>query len=245
MVNVTGSGETLSDSLEYIGERFGHFGPPGSRSPESAEVEPFLRLLGDSPSLHEVYASRSLQVGFAGMGLPSRSFGTPEQSVEAVLSHQLSTGALWEDIRMKGGAYGAFAYPESLEGLFSFSTYRDPNPLRSLDMFSAILETLSRRELDEDTLEKAIIGAYSKETRPRTGAENGISDFIRFLYGIEESHRVKRRRELLEVSAGGVSRTARRLLDRKDSAGTVILAGSRDAEKGAAKLGVPVKELPV
>ena len=52
-------------------------------------------------------------------------------------------GALWENIRMKGGAYGAFATPDSLEGTFSFSTYRDPSPLRSLEAFSSIIKEMA------------------------------------------------------------------------------------------------------
>jgi Zn-dependent M16 (insulinase) family peptidase len=165
--------------------------------------------------------------------------------VELVLAHQLSTGALWEDIRMKGGAYGVSAYPDSLESMFFLSTYRDPNPLRSLDAFSSILMTTAQQKGDPEFLEKAVIGAYSKESRPRTAAEHGIVDFLRFLCGIEDKHRSQNRRRLLDVSIDEIRQTAQRLGSRKDEEAAVILGSFSIAEKAAAKLGLAVKKLPI
>jgi Zn-dependent M16 (insulinase) family peptidase len=247
IVNITGSKETLSAALGSIGERFRRFGPPRSRNACSVQAEPFFALLGNSeasPQKQEVYASPSLQVGFAGMTLKAAPFASLEHAVEIVLAHQLSTGALWEDIRMKGGAYGAFAHPaDAIERVFSFSTYRDPNPLRSLETFSSILKGMVSQKGDAEFLEKAVIGAYSKETRPRTAAEKGIVDFLRFLYGIEDQHRSKKLRDMIGVSLEAIAQTAQRLASEETS--QVILAGSGIAEKAGAKLGLTVKKLPV
>jgi Zn-dependent M16 (insulinase) family peptidase len=248
MVNLTGSGDTLTASLRSIGQRFGRFGPPRSRNPNSVEAEPFFALLGnkvDVSAKHEVYASPSLQVGFAAMAMEGADFRRPEQVGEIILAHELSTGALWEDIRMKGGAYGAFAYPDSLERVFTLSSYRDPNPLRSLDAFSSVLETAARQKGDEDVLEKAIIGTYAKEIRPRTSDEKGTTDFRRFLYGIEDSYRLQRLKGMIGVSADAITNVAQDLASRCGEASTVILAGPGIAAKAADKLGVAVKELPV
>ncbi|MDR0568689.1 MAG: insulinase family protein [Spirochaetaceae bacterium] len=242
IVNVIGSGETVSAAVRGIGPRFGRFGGLRSRNPGASAAEPFYALLGNAPG-RAVFGSPSLQVGFAGMRLESAVFGTPEQSAEAVFAHQLSTGALWEDIRMKGGAYGAFAFPDSLERAFSLCTYRDPNPLRSLESFASILR--AQRKMGEDALEKAIIGAYAKESHPRTPAEHGGADFLRFLYGIEDTHRARKRRNLLCLSADDLLRTAERLAAGADCASAVILAGMGTAEKAADKLGLPVTELPL
>ncbi|MDR0562073.1 MAG: insulinase family protein [Spirochaetaceae bacterium] len=244
IVNLIGSGGTAEKAIRGIAARFSRFGPIRSRNPEAASPEPFYALL-ENPAKREVYGSPSLQVGFAGMCLKSAPFGSANQPSEAVLAHRLTTGDLWEDIRMKGGAYGAFAAPDSLEQTFSLSTYRDPNPLRSLDAFPSILQAMSGRNDDEESLEKAVIGAYSKETRPRTPAEQGSADFLRFLYGIEDSHRAKKRRELIAVSPDETRRTAQRLAEGADEASSVILAGLGSAEKAAAALGLPLKTLPV
>ncbi|MCL1928790.1 MAG: insulinase family protein, partial [Treponema sp.] len=147
MVNITTSGETMHNALKAA-ECFNGFGGPGKPNPECKDKEKFFDLLQQRQTQKtshdrnqaEVFASPSLQVGFASMSLCSAPYGSEEHAAELVFSHELSTGALWESIRMMGGAYGAFAHPDNLEGVFSFSTYRDPDPFRSLGSFPEILK---------------------------------------------------------------------------------------------------------
>jgi Zn-dependent M16 (insulinase) family peptidase len=161
-----------------------------------------------------------------------------------VLAHQLSTGALWEDIRMKGGAYGAFAVSDSLENCVSTATYRDPNPLRSLDIISAILKNGANGDCGEDSLVKSIIGCYAKETRPRTSAENGLVDFYRFLYGIEDGYRRRKMERLVSTSTEDIA-AAFSALGSREATGSVIIAGTKAAEQAAKALGTEVQLLPV
>ena len=254
LVNLTAGGladNSLAEAEREIGKRFGSFGSPRPRSCTSVDPESFSGLseIKTAAGKAEVFASPSLQVGFAAISLRAASFGSPLQAAELVLSHQLSTGALWEDIRMKGGAYGAFAQPDSLEGPFSFSTYRDPNPLRSLEAFSSIVRESSQGSEampDGDALTKAVIGAYARETRPRTPSEKGFADFLRFLYGIEDRHRSRRLADLVAVDQRQIDAVLKRLgNDAGGNTWPVIITGKADAEKAAAKLGVAVSELPV
>ncbi|MCL2318901.1 MAG: insulinase family protein [Treponema sp.] len=252
LVNITAGNP--AEAERETGKRFGAFGPPRPRNPASLERETFFSLseIKTSPGKGEVFVSPSLQVGFAALSLRAAPYGSPLQAAELVLAHQLSTGALWEDIRMKGGAYGAFAMPDHLEGPFSFATYRDPNPLRSLKAFSSILqgaaasdEALENEVLDNEALTKAVIGAYARETRPRTPAEKSFTDFLRFLYGIEDNHRLRRIKDLIAVSGDQIDAVLKRLANETDSTWPVIIAGKTEAKKAAAKLDVDVWELPV
>jgi Zn-dependent M16 (insulinase) family peptidase len=233
IVNITGSAFNAANT--EIAQRFNRFGPPLPRL--SAEIS-------DIKSGVEVFASRSLQVGFAAMTFNSASFDTAEQAAELVLTHQLSTGALWEDIRMKGGAYGAFINSNSLEDCVSFATYRDPNPLRSLDVISSILKNGSYGKCSEDYLVKSIIGSYSKETRPQTAAEDGLIDFFRFLYGIEKNYRRRKLERLISVSTADIEAVFNSLWSRKKLP-PVIIAGIKKAEEAAKKLGTDVQMLKI
>jgi hypothetical protein len=240
IANITGS--ALDVAKSELVQRFSKFGPPVQRLSAGIENIPVSSAI-------EVFASHSLQVGFAALTLNAAPFDTTEQIAEVVLTHQLSTGALWEDIRMKGGAYGAFVSSDSLENCMSFATYRDPNPLRSLDVFSGILKNGSlqdyiQKHCDEDYLEKSIIGCYAKEIRPKTSAEKGFVDFLRFLYGINDNHRVKRLDRLISVSAADITGAFSSLAS-KTKAGTVIITGMKNAEQAAKALGTEVKILPV
>ena len=249
LINLT-SGAPAETEKE-IGKRFGSFGTPRPRKERSADKENFFALseFRHSPRFKgEVFSSPSIQIGFAAMTMKSESYSSPLRGAEAVLSHMLSTGALWEEIRMKGGAYGAFVQPNSLEGRFSFSTYRDPNPLRSLDAFSSMLkENSALREtlLRKEAVDTAVIGAYAPEACPRTPAEKGLLDFFRFLTGIEDCHRSRRLKDLVTVSADQIDAVLKRLAGETGPVYPVIIAGKAEAEKAAAQLGAELRTLPV
>ena len=261
IVNITASPENLSASLSLAAKGIGPFGAPGSRFPASREAASFLALRENavsgtpatvSPPRNseytsnytsiEVFSSASLQVGFAAISLPASPFTRREHAAELVLSHHLSTGAFWEEIRMKGGAYGAFAHPDGLERCFHCSSYRDPDPLRSAGAFAAVLRKQARTPVDGETLEKAIIGSYAKETRPRTPAEKGGADFLRFLYGIDDHHRERKLRALLDSSARELTEAAGRLAAAGAALG--IIAAPAAAKEAAARFGVDARELP-
>ncbi|MCL2440380.1 MAG: insulinase family protein [Treponema sp.] len=239
ITNITGGAEGLKTAGREIGKKFSDFRPPTQRvfiEPSAEAAKP------------EVFASRSLQVGFAAMTLNAAPFDTVHQIAEMILTHQLSTGALWEDIRMKGGAYGAFVNSDCLENCMSFATYRDPNPLRSLEVFSQIQNGNSpsylKHSSQKNYLEKSIIGCYSKETRPRTAAEDGLVDFYRFLYGIEDGYRKNKLERLVSVTQEDIEE-AFFALAKKQKSGPVIITGEKAAEEAAKILGTEVQQLNV
>jgi Zn-dependent M16 (insulinase) family peptidase len=233
IVNITGS--ALNAAGAEIGRRFDRFGAPLPRL--SAEIS-------GNTQTPEVFASRSLQVGFAALTFNAAPFDTLEQAVEIVLTHQLNTGALWEDIRMKGGAYGAYISSNSLDNCVPFSTYRDPNPLRSLDVISSIFKNNSCGKCSEDYLVKSIIGCYSRETHPHTAAEKGLIDFYRFLYGIEESYQKRKLERLISVSTADIEAAFNSLSSRTTSH-PVVIAGVKRAEEAAKTLGTDVRMLKI
>jgi len=240
VANITG--EASGTYRTEFAKRFSRFGAPANRNSSLPFAFPSADIKAAIPP--EVYASPSLQIGFAALTLKAALFDTTDQVAEMILTHQLSTGALWEDIRMKGGAYGAFVNSDSLEDCFSFVTYRDPNPVRSLDVISAILKNGAQMELTEDNLVKNIIGCYAKETRPKTSAEKGLVDFFRLLYGIEDGYRQRRLERLINASSADIAAVSASLASRKGS-GPVIITGIKSAEQAAKALGVELQMLPV
>ena len=170
-----------------------------------------------------------------------------------MLAHELSTGALWEEIRMKGGAYGAFAHGDSLESCFSLATYRDPKPLRSLESFPVILKKIAKMYMGaskaknsrlNDDLEKMIIGTYSQDTKPRANSEKGTVDFFRYLYGVDDSSRKRKLERLISINADNLADAYRALAAQKP-VNPVIIASMKDAQQAAKALGVEPQILPV
>jgi Zn-dependent M16 (insulinase) family peptidase len=245
VLNVTSGAEALDAALKAAAV-FGRFGPPAAANPRCRERASFTINAEEA----EVWTSPSLQTGFAALSLPAAPYGSRQQAADAVLSHELSTGALWESIRMKGGAYGAFARPASLEGVDSVCTYRDPAPFRSLKTIPALLRERSKQGSSPhsgETLEKSIIGTFARETVPRTPAANGSTDFLRYLYGVTPQRRHQRLKDIVSLQAEETAAAARRLADASENilAGCpVIIADEKTAEKAAAALGVPLQTLP-
>jgi Zn-dependent M16 (insulinase) family peptidase len=236
-------GEAEDRALALIGKHAASFGPPRPKPAQGAGGG-FQEALSEGEAEAEVFYAPALQVGFAAMHLDARDYLDAASPFEQELAHHLSTGALWETIRMKGGAYGARAGVDALERCWSFSTYRDPQPERSLELFPEILKKAGKMKLDADTLEKVIIGAYSKTKQPRSAAQNAAYDFSLFLAGITEEMRQKRLKTLLSARPGDISGAAKRLAAGDPARRRrVIIADEAAAKRAARAWGVRARSL--
>lgn len=115
-----------------------------------------------------------------------------------VAAHILTYDYLWEEVRVKGGAYGCKMSVEE-NGNISFTTYRDPNPLNSLNCFRKAGEALARI-IQEESLDKYIISTMN-EVDPfvnvRVKGENAAENYLcRFT----EQKQLKIRSEILNTT---------------------------------------------
>jgi Zn-dependent M16 (insulinase) family peptidase len=185
-------------------------------------------------------------VSYVSLSIPGSKLGTKEHASSLLLAHLLKTGFLWEQIRMRGGAYGAFASISGLEAVFSFGSYRDPNIEKTLDAYRKSLEFMTDNVSDND-LELALIGTVGKELRPMSPAESGIVSFKRDLLGITDIMRQKKRDYLLDIKVADVKEAAALLLSRWDQA-VITVVSSTEALENASETVIELKgnirELP-
>jgi Zn-dependent M16 (insulinase) family peptidase len=187
-------------------------------------------------------------VGYVAKAICGARLGSPENGYETVLSHFLRTGFLWEKIRMRGGAYGVFAVPQGAEGIFIFSSYRDPNIVDTLKAFRDSLDYASRGTIDNDQIEKAIIGTIGKDEKPLDPGEKGFTNFKRKLYGVTDELRQQRREYILEVNRTALSRAAEKLLNEFQNGFAVVMANKKSLSVAAddlPELKSNIMELPV
>jgi len=214
----------LSDTLGMINAL-----PAGISASAATEPELFKHeTLGESISI-------AASVTFSSLSLPAPLLGSPEHARLGLLAHILRTGYLWESIRMKGGAYGAFAILAALDGTFTFSTYRDPQILPSLRSFRDSLEW-AITELDTRTVDMAVIGSIGKELQPLGPGGRGLVAFKRRLYGITDEIRQTRRNIQFEAGAGDLKQEAEALLAKWDSRSITIIGGADLLDAAAATL---------
>ena len=199
---------------------------PGDRKP-ARRAEPELR--GES-----LVASAS--VGYVARAIPGFRFEHPLNGPVAVLGHLLSTGYLWEKVRMEGGAYGAFSYPRNMDGLFLLGSYRDPNITATIRAFEEGLKLMESGPLDDVEVDKAVIGTIGREDRPIDAGEKGFVSMQRKLHGITDEARQARRTLLLSVRRNGIAEAARGLIQSSSRGFTAVIANRRSLEDAAAQL---------
>ncbi|MBO5237068.1 MAG: insulinase family protein [Spirochaetaceae bacterium] len=196
-------------------------------------------------SLQEIQVfSTSTQVAFAALSCHSSSYATIESVAESVLAHLLTNFHLWEQIRTIGGAYGASAVVDPLSNYFSFSSYRDPKPYRSLQVYMQALEAVAKDGVDSESLEKAITGCYSKEIQPKTPSARGSLGFNRYLCGISPELRKKKLQLLLTVTPQDVSKAAMRILDQMKNKSYKSIVCGKNIDKSKENTG-NIISLPV
>ncbi len=186
-------------------------------------------------------------VGYVAKAIKGARVGTAEAGYEAVLSHLLRTGYLWERVRMQGGAYGAFATPYHTEGVFIFASYRDPNIVETLRAYREALTYAKEGAFGDDQIEKAIIGTVGKDEKPIDPGNKGLVHFKRKLAGITDELRQEQRQAILRVNREALSRAAVELLDHFDDGAAVVLSHAqaiRQAGETMKELGEHVVHIP-
>lgn len=94
-----------------------------------------------------------------------------------IMAKLLTSKHLHREIREMNGAYGGGAGFSSLDGIFSFYSYRDPNPFKSMRVFEACLVEPLSFELSDEMLREAKLSILSKTDAPVNVESEGISLF--------------------------------------------------------------------
>jgi Zn-dependent M16 (insulinase) family peptidase len=179
----------------------------------------------------------STSVNFTAHVLRGAAFGTREYACEEVLGHILKTGLLWEKIRMRGGAYGAYSSPLGFDELFCFASYRDPNLSATLTAYRQALRELLAAVPGRTELDKAVIGTVSNYEIPYKPHDKGFVAFKRALLGVTDELRQKNRDYTLRINKKELQTCAENLLARFDEGNTVILTNEETLKQERKNLG--------
>ena len=101
-----------------------------------------------------------------------------------VLQKYLSRVYLFNEIRTKGGAYGANVIFNDIEGDFYLMSYRDPHLKNTYEAYRKIPENLNKLSLNKKEMEKLIIGAYSDFDPLLNASDRGVYERDNYLSGI-------------------------------------------------------------
>lgn len=106
---------------------------------------------------------------------------------------------LWNNIRVKGGAYGCMSN-FGRTGESYFVSYRDPNLVKTIAVYEGAPKFISEFEADERTLTKFIIGAISDMDVPLPPAAKGSRSLGAYISNLSYEEVQKERNEVLTVT---------------------------------------------
>ncbi|KAJ4866833.1 hypothetical protein Rs2_51637 [Raphanus sativus] len=204
-------------------------------------LEKFLDLLPENPSgglvtwdgrlpLRNEAIVIPTQVNYVGKAGNIYSTGYELDGSAYVISKHISTTWLWDRVRVSGGAYGGFCDFDSHSGVFSFLSYRDPNLLKTLDIYDGTGDFLRGLDMDQETLTKAIIGTIGDVDSYQLPDAKGYSSLMRHLLGVTDEERQRKREEILTTSLKDFKDFAEAIDVVRDKGVSVAVASAEDID---------------
>lgn len=124
-----------------------------------------------------------------------------------VVRHMLNYGYLWNEVRVKGGAYGVFCQ-FNRDGDGYFASYRDPKLSETLEVYHRTADYLRSYEAEEREVLKTIIGTISGMDTPLTPAMKGQRSMTAYLTETPLTVLQKERDEVLACNTEDIRATA-------------------------------------
>ena len=107
---------------------------------------------------------------------------------------------LWNNVRVKGGAYGCMCNFSGIDGNSYFVSYRDPNLKATKEIYQRASDYVRNFDADEREMTKYIIGTMSTVDAPLTPAAKGARSLGAYMTGTTFEQIQKDRDEVLGVT---------------------------------------------
>jgi len=117
------------------------------------------------------------------------------QILKVILSYEY----LWQNVRVKGGAYGCMSNFNRL-GDGYFISYRDPNLKRTMEVYEGVVDYLKNFTVDERDMTKYIIGTISNIDQPMTPAAKGDRSMNLYMNKVSAEMIREERNQILDAN---------------------------------------------
>ncbi|NLD94981.1 MAG: hypothetical protein GX639_20185 [Fibrobacter sp.] len=147
---------------------------------------------------------------------------TPQSfGIQYLISRYLSTGYLWDKVRVEGGAYGGMSVSSVAHPVFACASYRDPNLGNTLHHFEKGLQMIAAG-INQDKIDQNIIGAVGKIDSPLSPHAQGFGEAVDQMIGQTAGFRQKVRESILTADSEKLRSIAESILNSKESIISVI-----------------------
>ena len=191
-INVIGGDEEYEDLAKTLPEYF--HGKEGEHSLPAAVPAASFR-----PENRNEGFKTAGSVQYVAVRGNFRRAGLPYTGALQVLRGLMADEYLWNQIRVRGGAYGCMCH-FSRTGDAGFVSYRDPHLKRTLEVYEQAADYLEHLELDEQALTGLIISTIGSVDHPRGAYDEGRMAFSALMTGVTDEMRQKSREEIIDCT---------------------------------------------
>ncbi|XP_028164942.1 presequence protease, mitochondrial [Ostrinia furnacalis] len=178
-----------------------------------------------------VHITMNIPVNFCAKVIPTVPYTDPDYAKLRVLSRFLTSKYLHPIVREQNGAYGGGAML-TMDGVFNYYSYRDPNSRVTLDVFDGTSDWMSKNTklVDDQNLFEAKLSILQQMDQPVAEYMKGID---LFLYGLSYDIWKTQRERVLAVKKEDLIEVCEKYLKNDKWAGKCVIGeGSKDLKKG-------------
>lgn len=193
---------------------------------------PTLRYATATPEGKNEGIAIPADINYVAKGFNYAAAGETYCGVYEVLSQILQYDYLWNEVRVKGGAYGTGFIAD--KSTIAFWSYRDPNVANTLAAFDGAEEYLNGFAADEDAVTGYIIGTIAARERPRSPRMDGNAADLRYFAGITPEERALARRQMIGTTAEDIRACAKLIREMKEKCAVSVVGNKKTIEASGA-----------
>jgi Zn-dependent M16 (insulinase) family peptidase len=178
-----------------------------------------------------------MDVAFCARCLPAPGRPHPAAPLLQLGAQILSYDYLWEEIRAKGGAYGAYCTYDPGAGGFVMASHSDPDIVGTVRVFDGLQRALERATWTQSDIERAVIACAREEETPiRPGMATDLALWRHVAEITQEARRAWRLTQI-QATPEAVREAALDMVRRADGRlGTAVLSSRARLAAAAAAL---------
>ena len=157
----------------------------------------------------------NLNTNYVAKSVTSVPFSHEDNAALTIAGSLLTKKYLLKEVREVGGAYGVRA--SNGEGVFSFTSYRDPHTVDTLKRYEDAVEWLTQGSFTEEDINEAKLSVFQSVDHPITPESKGNNLFLR---KVSQEDRHQFRLRLLDVTRQDLIRVADKYLLNRTTEGS-------------------------
>lgn len=186
----------LSESMKHLTEAL----PEGEGTVYPFQFQPELKNEGFKTSSQVNYVARC---GNFRLGEEKLEYTGALRILKLILSYDY----LWQNLRVKGGAYGCMSgFGRSGEGYFV--SYRDPKMKETNEVYEGIVDYLEHFDASDRDMTKYVIGTIGAMDTPFTPADQGARGLSAYLSGVTDEMMQEERDQVLAATQKDIQNLA-------------------------------------